>query len=153
MTTEFRDDGGLDRMIAIMQGLSNLTARDIAPEVDSFMRGQLAKHQTPEGEHWEKNQKGQEALPGADTAYTQRVSGNAIVMEIGGGEKSKFAFAHFGAKGDPVRRQLPKGTMPARLGDAFRAGLVKWFKATTKAGRRGYAYYRARGKNPRMVGK
>jgi hypothetical protein len=151
--TQIKDDGGLDRMQAILQNWANLSARDVAPEVDSFMRGQLAKHQTPEGDPWQENQKGEPALPGADAAYTQRVSGNAIVMEIGGGEKSKFAFAHFGAKGDPVRRQLPKGTMPARLGDAIRAGLVKWFKATSKAGKRGYAYYRARGKNPLKVGK
>ncbi len=151
--TQFKDDGGLDRMMTILQGYANLSARDIAPEVDAFMREQLAKHETPEGEHWQKNQKGEEALPGANAAYTQRVSGNAIIMEIGGGEKSKFAFAHFGAKGDPVRRQLPKGAMPVRLGEAIRAGLVKWFKASSKAGRRGYAYYRARGKNPLKVGK
>lgn len=151
--TSFKDDDGIDRMKAILEGWSNLSARDVAPEIESFMRDQLATHQTPEGEPWLQNKKGELALPGADVAYVQRVSGNAIVMEIGGGEKSKFAFAHFGAKGDPVRRQLPKGAMPARLGDAIRAGFVKWFKASSKAGKRGYAYYRARGKNPLKAGK
>jgi hypothetical protein len=151
--TGIKSDGGFEGMQAILQGLAQgVSAAEVAPQVDAFMRGQLAAGLTPEGQAWPAKEDGGKPLKGAAAAYEQQVSGNAIVMQIGGGAKSRYAFHHFGAQEKPVRRQLPQGRMPARLGDAIRAGFVTWFQAKTKAGKRGYAYYRKRGKDPRKVG-
>lgn len=146
--TGIKSDGGLEAMIASMRALEQgMTAAEVAPDVDAYMRGKMAAGQTPEGQDWQKTKDGRTPLRGAAKDYEQRVSGNAIVMLV----KGRHAFHHFGAQGQPVRRQLPEGALPARLGDAIRAGAVTWFKAKTKAGKRGYAYYRKRGKNPRAV--
>lgn len=147
--TGVRSDGGFEAMQAILQGLAQgVSAVEVAPSVDAFMRGQLAAGQTPEGERWQLTEDGRVPLRRAADEYQQRVSGNTIVMRIRG----RHAFHHFGAQGKPVRRQLPAGKMPARLGDAIRAGFVDWFVAKTKAGKRGYVYYRKRGKSPRKAG-
>jgi hypothetical protein len=151
-STGIKSDGGFEAMQALLHGLaSGVSAIEVSPQVDAFMRSQLAAGLTPEGQAWQAKEDGGKPLKGAADAYEQRVSGNAIIMQIGGGAKSRYAFHHFGAQEKPVRRQLPQGRMPARLGDAIRAGLVDWFKASTKAGKRGYAYHRARGRNPRKV--
>jgi hypothetical protein len=150
--TGIHSDGGLDAMIASCRALENVPwAAAAAPQVDAFMRARLGAGQTPEGQPWQKKKDGGQPLKGAAAAYEQRVSGSAIIMQIGGGEKARYAFHHFGAQEKPVRRQLPEGAMPARLGDAIRAGLVTPFQAATKAGKRGWAYYRKRGIDPRSV--
>jgi hypothetical protein len=146
--TSIRSDGGLDRMKAILQGISELSAVDVAPQVDTFMRGQMEAGETPEGEPWQvRKRDGGKPLRRAAANYEQRVSGNTIVMRIRG----RHAFHHFGAQEKPVRRQLPEGSMPKELGNAIRLGFVDAFKARTKAGKRGYAYYRKRGRDPRKV--
>lgn len=147
--TGIRSDGGFEAMQAILHGLAQgVSAVEVAPTVDAFMRGQLAIGQTPEGQPWQLTEDGRVPLRRAAEEYQQRVSGNVILMRVTG----RHAFHHFGAQGKPVRRQLPVGRMPARLGDAIRGGLVDWFTAKTKAGKRGYAYYQKRGKDPRKVG-
>lgn len=149
-----RSDGGIDRMRAILSGLATgLTAASAAPAVDSFMREQLAAGQTPEGEAWTPTQGGDRPLKGAADAYEQSVSGNAIIMKVGGAGKKRYVIHNFGAGDQPVRRQLPAGKMPPKLGLAIRAGLVDDFRAITAAGKRGYAATRARGVNPRARSK
>lgn len=151
-STGIKGDGGLEAMIASCKALEGASwASSVGPAVDSFMRGRLAAGQTPEGESWPVTKEGHKALAGAAEAYEQHVSGNAIIMKIGGGAKKRYAMHNFGAQEKPVRRQLPAGKMPARLGAAIRAGLVSQFEAATRAGKRGYAYYRTRGINPRTV--
>jgi hypothetical protein len=131
-----RSDGGFEAMLNSMRVLADegLDMRAAAGNVDAFMRGQLAKGETPEGEKWKPTKKGTKPLKGAAVAYTQRVVGRAIVMKIVG----RYAFHHFGAGYNPVRAQLPEGQMPAELGNAIRMGLVDDFKAKTKAGKIGY---------------
>lgn len=151
-STGIKGDGGLDAMIASLRAIEGMPwAQVAAPAVEAFMREQLAAGQTPEGQPWLAKKDGGRPLAGAAAAYEQRVSGSAIIMRIGGGDKSRYVFHHFGAQGKPIRQQLPAGQLQARLGNAIRAGLVTPFKAATKAGKRGYAYYRARGINPRSV--
>lgn len=138
-----RSDGGFEAMLASMRELATngLSMQAAAGNVDSFMRSQLAKGETPEGEKWKPTKKGTKPLKGAAGAYMQTVVGRSIVMKVMG----RYAFHHFGAGYSPAREQLPTGSMPKELGNAIRAGLVDDFKAKTKAGKRGYRYYKARG--------
>lgn len=130
-------DGGFQSMIATLGDLATngLPMTAAAAHVEAFMRGQLAKGQTPEGEPWPQTKKGKKPLQGAPNAYMQTVVGRSIVMKVLG----RYAHHHFGSGYSPERRQLPKGRMPAKLGNAIRAGLVDDFRAKTKAGKIGYA--------------
>lgn len=130
-------------MIASMRELATngLPITTAAARVDEYMRGQLAKGQTPEGKTWQPTKKGTKPLKGAPNAYMQSVVGRSIVMKVLG----RYAFHHFGAGDNPAREQLPTGTMPKELGNAIRAGLVGDFKAKTKAGKIGYTKFRAAG--------
>lgn len=141
------EGGGYEAMMASMRALADqgLSIEAAASNVDAFMRGQLAKGETPEGQPWPKKKNGEKALSGAAAAYQQRIVGRAIVMKIGGGDKARYAHHHFGSGYNPARRQLPEGRMPPKLGQAIRQGLVDDFKAKTKAGKRGYAAMRAKG--------
>lgn len=138
-----RSDGGFEGMIASMRELATngLSIHAAAARVDEFMRGQLAKGQTPNGKTWTPTKKGTKPLKGAPNAYMQTVVGHSIVMKVMG----RYAFHHFGAGDSPAREQLPTGAMPKELGNAIRAGLVDDFKAKTKAGKIGYAKIRAAG--------
>lgn len=142
-TNGIRSDGGFEAMMASMRELAvnGLDIRVAASNVDAFMRGQLAKGETPEGKKWVPKKSGDRPLKGAASAYMQTVVGRSIVMKVLG----RYAFHHFGAGYNPARPQLPEGRMPKELGNAIRQGLVDDFKAKTKAGKRGYAYYKARG--------
>jgi len=136
-------DGGFERMLASLRNLAanGLPMTTAAANVDAYMRSQLAKGETPEGERWKATKKGTKPLKGASSAYMQTVVGRSILMKVLG----RYAFHHFGAGYSPERRQLPIGTMPKQLGNAIRAGLVEDFKATTKAGKAGYSRLRAKG--------
>jgi hypothetical protein len=138
-----RSDGGFEGMLATMRDLAanGLPMTTAAANVDAFMRGQLAKGQTPDGKTWTPTKKGTKPLKGAPSAYMQSVVGRSIVMKVLG----RYAFHHFGAGDNPAREQLPTGTMPKELGNAIRAGLVDDFKAKTKAGKIGYRKFRAAG--------
>lgn len=145
-----KSDGGLERMRAILQGVATgITAASAAPAVDGFMRGQMQRGETPEGAAWPLTQDGRVALRGAAAAYEQTVSGNALIMRIGGLGKKRYVIHNFAAGDQPERRQLPAGKIPMKLGQAIRAGLITDFQAITKAGKRGYASTRARGQKPR----
>lgn len=137
-----RSDGGFEAMMASMRNLAanGLDITVAAKNVDGFMRSQLAKGETPEGKKWVPTKKGTKPLKGAPSAYMQTIVGKSIVMKVMG----RYAFHHFGAGYSPAREQLPTGTMPKELGNAIRLGLVEDFKAKTKAGKRGYRYYKAR---------
>ncbi len=136
-------DGGFEAMLASMRELATngLPIVTAAANVDAFMRGQLAKGETPEGKPWKPTKKGTKPLKGAPSAYMQNVVGKSIVMKVMG----RYAFHHFGAGDNPAREQLPTGTMPKELGNAIRQGLVDDFKAITKAGKVGYRKFRAKG--------
>ena len=136
-------DGGFEAMMASMRALveEGLGIHQAAANVEAFMRGQLAKGETPEGKKWVPKKSGDRPLKGAARAYMQTVVGRSIVMKVLG----RYAHHHFGSGHNEERRQLPEGRMPKRLGDAYRQGLVDDFKAKTKAGKRGYRYYKARG--------
>jgi hypothetical protein len=138
-----RSGGGFEAMLASMRELATngLPMTTAAANVDAFMRSQLAKGETPAGEKWKGTKKGTKPLKNAPNAYMQTVVGRSIVMKVLG----RYAFHHFGAGYNPAREQLPVGAMPPQLGNAIRQGLVDDFKAKTKAGKRGYSYYRARG--------
>jgi hypothetical protein len=138
-----RSDGGFEGMIASMRELAanGLSMQAAAGNVDVFMRGQLAKGQTPAGDTWKATKKGNKPLKGAANAYMQTVVGQSIVMKVMG----RYAFHHFGAGDNPAREQLPTGAMPKELGNAIRAGLVDDFKAKTKVGKMGYRKFRAAG--------
>ena len=131
-------------MMASMRELSanGLSMQSAAANVDAFMRSQLAKGESPEGEKWKPTKKGTKPLKGAANAYMQSVVGKSIVMKVLG----RYAFHHFGAGDNPSRPQLPTGAMPAKLGNAIRAGLADDFKAKTKAGKTGYRKWRATGR-------
>ncbi len=135
-------------MIASLRALESAQwAPAAAPQIEAFLRQQADAGRTPEGEPWPKRQAGGKALRGAAGALEVRVSGEAVIARISG----RYAFHHFGAQGKPERRQLPLGRMPKELGNAIRLGLVDVFRAKTKAGKRGYAYYARRGIDPRSV--
>lgn len=138
-----RSDGGFEAMLASMKALAaeGLSIQAAAANVDTYMRGQLAKGETPEGEKWKPTQKGARPLKGAASAYMQSVVGRSIVMKVLG----RYAFHHFGTGYLPSRRQLPEGRMPKEMGNAIRQGLVDDFQAKTKAGKMGYARVRAKG--------
>lgn len=142
--TGIRGNGGLEAMMASMRELSanGLSMQSAAANVDAFMRSQLAKGESPEGEKWKPTKKGTKPLKGAANAYMQSVVGKSIVMKVLG----RYAFHHFGAGDNPSRPQLPTGAMPAKLGNAIRAGLADDFKAKTKAGKTGYRKWRATGR-------
>lgn len=143
--TAIKSDGGFERMLAMCKNLANgMPVTVIAPQVDAFLRGQIQKGETPEGQKWPLTVKGQVALRGAAAAFVSRIVGTSIVFIV----KAPEAYHHFGAQGKPVRRQLPEGRMPRRLGDAIAAGAVDWFKAQTSWGKRGFNYYSSRGINP-----
>lgn len=140
-----KSNGGLDRMIGILGRLESTNWAEVAaPAMDAYMRQQLAAGNTPEGEPWVQTKKGARALKGAASAFKLFTTGQAVVMKVGGGATSRYAFHHFGAQLKPARRQLPRGKLPGRLGDAIRAGCGLQFKAITKAGKRGAAYYAKR---------
>ena len=142
-----RSDGGFEGMIASMRELAQngLPMTTAAANVEAFMRDTLKKRQTPEGETWPLTDDGKPALAGAADAYEQNVVGNSIVMKVGGGAKKRYAIHNFGAGNQKVRRQLPAGKLPPKMGNAIRMGLVDDFKAITKAGKTGYAKIRATG--------
>jgi hypothetical protein len=142
-----RSDGGFEAMLVSMRELATngLPMTSAAARVEEFMRGTLKKRQTPEGDLWPLTDDGKPALAGAADAYEQNVVGKDIVMKVGGGEKKRYAIHNFGAGYQKVRRQLPKGKIPQKLGNAIRAGLVDDFKAITMAGKVGYAKMRAKG--------
>ncbi len=137
-----RSDGGFEAMMASMRELAanGLSITQAVVNVDVYMRGQLAKGETPEGKKWVPKKSGGRALKGAASAYMQTVVGRSILMKVIG----RYAFHHFGAGYNPARQQLPEGRMPPEMGNAIRLGLVEDFKAKTKAGKRGYRYYKAR---------
>lgn len=110
-------------MRAILRGLADISAADAARPVEEFMRSQMAKGETPEGEPWKLTKDGRVPLRGASASYEQSLSGNAIVMRIRG----RYVYHHFSTRGRPARRQLPQGAMPQKLGQAIRAGLVETF--------------------------
>jgi hypothetical protein len=139
-----KSDGGFEAMLASMRDMATngLPITTAASNVEAYMRSQLAKGESPEGKKWQPTKKGTKPLKGAPSAYMQSVVGKSIVMKVMG----RYAFHHFGAGYSPTREQLPTGTMPKEMGNAIRQGLVDDFKAKTKAGKRGYRYYKARGK-------
>lgn len=142
-------NGGFEAMLASMRNLasSGLSMAAAAPYVESYMRTTLGQFKAPNGELWKLTKKGQKPLKGAAGAYMQSVVGRSIVMKVMG----RYAFHHFGAGDNPIRAQLPTGTMPPKLGNAICMGLVDDFKAKTKAGKRGYSYLRARGQLKRTA--
>lgn len=145
-----KDNGGLDKMRAILAGFaSGISAASAAPSVDAFMRSQLTKGETPEGEAWKPTKEGKRPLKGAADAYSQDLSGNVILMRIGGAGRKRYVIHHYGAGDQPERRQLPKDQIPHTLGQDIRRGMVSDFKSIIRLGRRGYAEQRAKGINPR----
>lgn len=140
----------LDGMIATLRGMAEpsqyVTAA--ARTIETHLRGTIAAGQAPDGTPWKPRVlDGGKPLKNAADGLSVRVAGRNVIVSI----KGRWTFHHFGAQGKPTRRVIPWQALPTKLGNAIRAGFVEPFKAASKAGKRGYAYYRKRGINPRAL--
>jgi hypothetical protein len=108
---------------------------DVAPmvarELKSWASENIAAGRGPDGVAWPAKKDGSRALQGAAKALSTRVADTVAMLTLAAPE----LFHHFGAQGKPVRKILP-GNIPARLGDAIRAGAVEVWDKITKGGKR-----------------
>lgn len=103
----------------------------VARELKGWVAENIAAGRGPGGETWPAKKDGGRALQNAAKALSTRVAGTVAMLILAAPE----LFHHFGAQGKPVRRIMP-GNIPARLGDAIRAGAVEVWDKITKGGKR-----------------
>jgi hypothetical protein len=139
-----KSDGGFEALLASMRDLATngLPMEPIAARVETFMGGTLERGETPEGETWVKKRDGSRPYKNARKKYSQNIVGRSIIMKMAAPD----AWGHWGTGYIKRRQMLPDNGKAVKFGNAFRMGMVDGFKAKTAAGRRGYSYYRARGK-------
>lgn len=116
----------LDAMIAKMRALGTMTkdaAPDVAAAFEAELRGLLAGGQSPDGAPWQPTKAGTQPLKGAPGAVYVRAVGTVVLARLSG----HHVFHHYGTSKDPRRRILPVRGLPASLGAAIKAGLVKWW--------------------------
>ncbi|MCC6557188.1 MAG: hypothetical protein IT372_29910 [Polyangiaceae bacterium] len=101
---------------------------EAAPEVADALRAQLAQQvasgRAPDGSAWKPTKDGKKPLAGAAKALAVRAVGTVVLATLGGHE----VFHHYGTKLVPKRQILPFGSLPAELGAAIKAGLVRRFR-------------------------
>lgn len=117
----------LDEMIRRIREMPEL-AREAAPEVAETLRAHLEQNiaagRGPDGSAWQKTKDGRRALAGAAKALAVRVVGSMVLVVLSGHE----VFHHYGTKRVPKREIIPSGSLPADLGAAIKAGLVRRFR-------------------------
>ncbi|WP_437958589.1 hypothetical protein WME76_02265 [Sorangium sp. So ce119] len=130
------DYASLERMIQACRDLARLP-EDAAPiaaqKVQEELRRTASAGQAPDGTPWAPRKKdGGRAMLNAAKAITAKAIGTVILVTLYGPE----VFHHFGAQGKPARHVIPRGSLPAKLGNAIRLGFVEPFSRV-----RGYAGY------------
>lgn len=91
------------------------------------------------GAEFAPTKKGTKALQHAAGALSFRIAGNVGFLVLSG----HHTFHFFGTGYLPRRRANLQGRLPARMGDAIRAGLAPVFQAKTKKGKIGTKRYDA----------
>lgn len=117
----------LDEMIRRIRAIPAMV-QEAAPELADVLRAHLeqriASGQAPDGSTWKPTKDGRRPLAGAAGALAVRAVGTTVLAVLSGHE----VFHHFGTKHMPKRQILPAGSLPADLGAAFKAGLVRRFR-------------------------
>lgn len=122
-------DAALDRMIASARYAAEGFTRDgmqaAAAKVGEAIRATASAGVSPDGEAWAPTKTGDRAMKGAAGHVSVSISGTVVVIKLEGPD----VFHHFGVRGAPARPVIPRGSMPARLGDAVRLGFVEVWKS------------------------
>lgn len=121
----------LDRMIATVRslGIGPEYVQATARATEAWLRSQLAAGVDPNtGAPWKPTEDGKRPLKSAAGRPIVRLAGNVVIISLRG----YYVFQHFGARGRAGRRVIPQGSMPAKLGEAIRLGLVEPFNAKAR---------------------
>lgn len=113
----------IDSWIAALRSMPemvNAAAPEVATAVESALKASTSAGTSLDGQPWALTKKGARALKNAANAFTVRVSGNTILIQLTG----HHVFHHFGTGWLPQRPIIPVGGLPDRLGNAIRKGLV-----------------------------
>ncbi|WP_438041441.1 hypothetical protein [Sorangium sp. So ce128] len=128
------DYAALERMISAAQEfarLPELAAPLAAQKVGEELHRTASAGQAPDGTPWAvRKVDGGRALKNAAKAIAVKAIGTVILITLTGPE----VFHHFGAGGKPVRRVIPLGRLPEKLGNAIRLGFVPPWRQLVKGG-------------------
>lgn len=119
----------LEEWIERVESLGELAvevAPEIAVELDSGLRANIAAGRGPGGEQWPATKAGKPALRGAGKALSVRAVGNVVLATLTGPE----ARHHLGAVRGGLKRQiLPSTSLPAPMSAAIARTVRRRFAA------------------------
>lgn len=107
-----------------MGGVPAEVAQVVATEGLKFIRANVSAGVGPDGTPWPKKKDGSTALQAAGQGVTSAAAGPIAIFRL----LPPWVYHHFGAGDNPVRRILPFGAMPAKLGNAVRQGIIPPWK-------------------------
>ena len=114
-------------------------AQELAPKVKEALDEQIAAGTDAEGKAWAPRKDGGRALVNAAKAITVKAIDNVILITLTGPE----VFHQWGTRRVPRRSILPIGSLPAKLGNAIRLGIVDGLGAwMSRSGRHDKSRYR-----------
>lgn len=117
----------LDAMIGRINGLADgpAYAQAAKQRTDAFLQEQLGAGLDPNtGKPFPPTLAGKKAMKTAPSQPKTRLAGMAVIVYLGG----HYVYHLFASGRRVARRAIPQGSMPDKLGQAIRQGMVSVFR-------------------------
>jgi hypothetical protein len=133
----------VDGLVAVLQNLAASGPEFAVAGTNAALawcKSEVAAGRDPNtGTAYPPTKKGTRPLQHAADAITSSVVGTTGILRVSG----YHVYQHWGAGYVPARGIIPRGKMPAKMGDAIRLGLIPPFEAKTKRGKMGTTKFEA----------